>query len=454
MQPRLPSTVIALGLVSFFNDLASEIVVPLVPILLATVLGAGPVALGLIEGVADAIAAALRLWSGRRSDQLGGRRKGLVLAGYALSNLVRPLLALAGSWMTVLVLRSFDRVGKGLRTAPRDALVSDATPAAMRGYAYGFQRALDNGGAVGGSLIAAGVLAWSTIGLQQMILLSVIPGALAVLCVVFGVRITPSPSAPPLLGKEGRTATTPSPSAPPFLGKEGRTPATPSPSAPPLLGKEGRTPTTPSPSAPPLLGEERVAAAALPPLRWSALGVAMRRYLAVIGLFTLARASETFIVLLGHQRGASTVELLVLWAALSLAKSITATQGGKLADRLGRIAPIALSWTALAVGFVLLAVLPGQAALWVVTVGYGLFAGLGEGAERALIGDFSQERERGTAFGWYNLMLGLFAVPAGVMFGGLWQVFGAPAAFATAGVLGVAAVALLLAWVRPAMRAA
>jgi MFS family permease len=436
MQPRLPSTVIALGLVSFFNDLASEIVVPLVPILLATVLGAGPVALGLIEGVADAIAAALRLWSGRRSDQLGGRRKGLVLAGYALSNLVRPLLALAGSWMTVLVLRSFDRVGKGLRTAPRDALVSDATPAAMRGYAYGFQRALDNGGAVGGSLIAAGVLAWSTIGLQQMILLSVIPGALAVLCVVFGVRTTPSPSAPPLLGKEGRTATTPSPSAPP------------------LLGKEGRTPTTPSPSAPPLLGEERVAAAALPPLRWSALGVAMRRYLAVIGLFTLARASETFIVLLGHQRGASTVELLVLWAALSLAKSITATQGGKLADRLGRIAPIALSWTALAVGFVLLAVLPGHAALWVVTVGYGLFAGLGEGAERALIGDFSQERERGTAFGWYNLMLGLFAVPAGVMFGGLWQVFGAPAAFATAGLLGVAAVALLLAWVRPAMRAA
>ena len=418
MQPRLPSTVIALGLVSFFNDLASEIVVPLMPILLATVLGAGPVALGLIEGVADAIAAALRLWSGRRSDQLGGRRKGLVLAGYALSNLVRPLLALAGSWVSVLVLRSLDRVGKGLRTAPRDALVSDATPAAMRGYAYGFQRALDNGGAVGGSLIAAAVLAWSTIGLQQMILLSVIPGALAVVCVVFGVRTTPSPSAPP------------------------------------LLGKEGRTPTTPSPSAPSLLEKEGSGAAALPPLRWSALGVPMRRYLAVIGLFTLARASETFIVLLGHQRGASTVELLVLWAALSLAKSITATQGGKLADRLGCIAPIALSWTALAVGFVLLAVLPGQAALWVVTIGYGLFAGLGEGAERALSGDFSQERERGTAFGWYNLMLGLFAVPAGVMFGGLWQVFGAPAAFATAGLLGGATVVLLLAWVKPAMRAA
>jgi hypothetical protein len=235
MQPRLPRTVIALGLVSFFNDLASEIVVPLVPILLATVLGAGPVALGLIEGVADAIAAALRLWSGRRSDQLGGRRKGLVLAGYALSNLVRPLLALAGSWMSVLVLRSLDRVGKGLRTAPRDALVSDATPAAMRGYAYGFQRALDNGGAVGGSLIAAGVLAWSTIGLQQMILLSVIPGALAVLCVVFGVRTTPSPSAPPLLDEEGRTTPPAAPS--PLLDEEGDKPArSASGSSPPARG--------------------------------------------------------------------------------------------------------------------------------------------------------------------------------------------------------------------------
>jgi hypothetical protein len=315
---------------------------------------------------------------------------------------------------------------------------------------------------VGGSLLAAGVLTWSAIGVQQMILLSVIPGALAVLCVVFGVRTTPSPAAPPLLGEEGKTATTPSPAAPPLLGEEGRTATTPSPAAPPLLVEEGRAATTPSPSAPPLLVEEGRAAttawsavaSALPPLRWSALGVPMRRYLVVMGVFTLARASETFIVLLGHQRGASTVELLLLWATLNLAKSITGTHGGKLADRFGRLVPITLSWSALAAGFVLLAVLTGQSALWAVSVGYGLFAGLGEGAERALIGDFSRERERGTAFGWYNLVLGLFAIPAGIMFGGLWQGFGAPAAFATAGLLGAVAVALLLGWVRPAMRVA
>src|SRR5262245_24969461 len=122
---RLPRTIIALGLVSLFNDLASEIVVPLIPILLTTTLSAGPVALGVIEGIADAIAALLKLWSGRRSDALGGRRKGLTLAGYLLSNLARPLLGLAGSWGSVLLLRSVDRLGKGLRTAPRDALIAE-----------------------------------------------------------------------------------------------------------------------------------------------------------------------------------------------------------------------------------------------------------------------------------------------------------------------------------------
>ncbi|HWN29792.1 MAG TPA: MFS transporter, partial [Burkholderiales bacterium] len=138
MQQRLPRTVVILGVVSFFNDFASDIVVPLIPILIATVLSSGPIALGLIEGVADAVASFLKLWSGRHSDRLNSRRKGLTLFGYILSNLARPLLGLAGSWPLVLVLRSLDRVGKGVRSAPRDALVVDATPPEMRGYAFGF----------------------------------------------------------------------------------------------------------------------------------------------------------------------------------------------------------------------------------------------------------------------------------------------------------------------------
>ena len=185
---KLPRTVIVLGLVSFFNDFASDIVIPLIPILLATVLAAGPVALGLIEGVADAVASLIKLWSGRHSDIMSGRRKGLAVAGYTLSNIARPLLGLAGSWPVILVLRSIDRVGKGLRSAPRDALVADATPPGMHGYAFGYHRALDNAGAVAGSLAAAAVLAWSGMSLTEVILWSAVPGFIAVLLLGVGVK--------------------------------------------------------------------------------------------------------------------------------------------------------------------------------------------------------------------------------------------------------------------------
>jgi len=383
---RLPRTVVALGLVSLFNDLASEIVVPLIPILLTTVLGAGPVALGIIEGVADAVAAFLKLWSGRRSDALGGRRKGFTAAGYLLSNVARPLLGLAGSWTTVLLLRSVDRVGKGLRTAPRDALIADAAPPQIRGYAYGFNRALDNLGAVGGSLIAAAVLAWSHIGLTEMILWSAIPGLVAIIVLAIGVKDSPVAAA---------------------------------------------------------------STAASAPLAFSALTGGMRRYLVVVGVFTLARASETFILLLGHQRGAPVVELLLLWAALNLAKATTSTLGGRVADQISRGAVVAISWSAFSCAFVLLAVFTDQQAFWLITVVYGLFSGFGEGAERAVISDFAAERERGTAFGWYNLVLGLAAIPGGLLFGGIWHYYGAAAAFLTAGALAFVSMVLLGGWAWP-----
>ena len=401
MALKLPRTVVVLGLVSFFNDLASEIVVPLIPILLAGVLAAGPIALGLIEGVADAVASFIKLWSGRRSDVLGGRRKGLTLAGYALSNAARPLLGLAGSWGAVLCLRSIDRVGKGLRTAPRDALVSDATPEPLRGYAYGFQRALDNAGAVGGSLLAAAVLAWSAVSLPQMILLSAVPGFLAVLCLAVGVRTTPAlRDTPPCQGGE----------------------VTPTPAAPPLLDKAGNV---------------------VPPLAWMSLDASLRRYLTVFALFTLARASETFILLLGHERGAPTVELLLLWSTLSFCKAVTSTLGGRLSDRFGRSALIVASWSAFALSFALFGAARTPLALWLVTVLYGLLTGAGEGAERALVADFARPAQRGTAFGWYNLVAGLAAIPAGLLFGTLWQYAGAAVAFTTAAALAAAAALLL-----------
>lgn len=382
---QLPRTVVVLGFVSFFNDLASEMVTPLIPILLAVVLGAGPLVLGLVEGTAEAVAAFLKLWSGRYSDRLGGRRKWLTFSGYLVSNLVRPLMGFAGNWLQVVVLRSIDRVGKGIRTAPRDALVADATPPEVRGLAYGFHRALDNGGAMGGSLAAAAVLAWTPMTLAQIILLSAIPGALGVLLVALGVR------------EDGRR-----------------------------IAVHERQP--------------------LPPLRWGSLPRAMQRYLVVLALFTFARASETFIVLRGHQLGIGVVELLLMWSALSFAKALSSLRGGWWADRLGHERLVLFGWLSHAAAFALLTFAATSPALWGAAIFYGLLTGAAEGAERALIGDLAAAGERGTAFGWYNMTLGLAAIPAGLLFGLVWQWQGAPTAFLLASCLGCAAAVLLHFW--------
>ena len=388
---KLPGTVIILGWVSFFNDFASDIVVPLIPILLATVLAAGPIVLGLVEGVADALACFLKLWAGRHSDVMHGRRKNLALVGYTLSNLARPLLGLAGSWVTVLLLRSIDRVGKGLRSAPRDAMVVDATPPHIRGYAFGFHRALDNAGAVTGGLTAAAVLAWSDLSLSEVILWSAVPGFVAV--VLLGVGVKEEKNNQMQLAE--------------------------------LLPRT------------------------LPRLRWSALSAPMQRYLWILILFTFARTSETFILLFGHQLGVDVVELLLLWSALNLAKAITATQGGQLADHFGRGILILISWSALAGSFLALSQVTSNTGLWIVTICYGLFMGMSEGAERALISDYSSPEERGTAFGWYHLVSGIAAIPAGLLFGVLWHLFSAATAFLFASLFALLATLLLRIWAWP-----
>ena len=377
----LPRTVIVLGWVSLFNDLASEMVVPLIPILLASVLAGGPVALGLIEGVADAVAAMLKLWSGRHADQVRSHRKLLAVAGYSISNLVRPLIAFSAGWPMLLVLRSVDRVGKGIRSAPRDALIADAVRADMRGKAFGLHRAFDNGGAVAGSLVAAAAL---TLGLSlvQVIAWSALPGMLAVLLFAFGV---------------GRTR---------------------------QLAVVSNVP--------------------IRPLAWRDLHVRLRHYLILLALFAFARASETFIVLRGHDLGMSTVNLLLLWALLSLAKSMAALRGGVLADSLGRLPVILVSWTGYAASFLMLALAGNEQAIWLVTLMFGVLAGLSEGADRAIVGDCINVELRASAYGWYYWVTGLAAIPAGLFFGVIWHYCGARLAFACAGLLG--SVVALLAW--------
>ncbi|MDE2311145.1 MAG: MFS transporter, partial [Betaproteobacteria bacterium] len=359
MRHKLPRTVVILGLVSFFNDMASEMVTPFIPILIATVLGAGPVILGLVEGVADAAASFLKLWAGRYSDAGRGRRKRLTVSGYALSNLARPLLGLVSSWGTLLLLRSLDRVGKGMRNAPRDALLADATHPSMHGHAYGFQRALDNAGAMSGSLLAIVALSWLGLSISEVILWSFMPGVVVMALLIWGVQ------------------------EPPHLEVE----------------------------------EENLHA----PLAWSALSHPTRRYLLVLVLFTFARASESFILLRGNGMGMSVVQLLLLWATLNITKAATSAYGGRMADAFGLGHLTMLGWLGYGLSFFAFSQVSHVDALWISVVAYGLVTGLSEGSERALISVYANEKERGTAFGWYHLAVGLSAIPAGVLFGAVWH---------------------------------
>jgi len=375
---KLPRTVIVVGLVSLFNDFASEMVVPLIPLLLATVLAGGPVALGLIEGMADAVSNLLKLWAGRRSDIHGRRRKPYVVFGYLLSNLVRPLIGFSGSWPAVLAIRVTDRLGKGVRTAPRDALISDAIEEGIAGRAYGFARALDHAGAVLGSLAAAAIVYWGTQRLDIVIALSAVPGLLAVSLIAFGIK---------------------------------------------------------EPSPPPRGVTEQV------PLSWSRLSSLSRRYLAVLAFFTLGRIPETFVLLRGYELGMPVVELLLLWAAMHVVKAAISEQAGSRTDRIGRRPLILTGWMVYTVTLFALAFVDKPLMLWAWCLALGFYFGLTEGAERALVRDLAAPAERGTAFGWFHMLVGIAAIPAGLILGWLWSLFGAKIAFLSSSIIALLAVA-------------
>ncbi|KZC22659.1 MFS transporter [Rhodanobacter thiooxydans] len=381
MKQAVSKTVIVLGFVSFLNELSSQIVTPLIPLLLVTTLGAGPMAMGLVDGVANAVASGFRLWAGRRSDVRGRRRKIYVVIGYGLSSIARPLMGLALNWPMVLLLRSFDRVGKGVRGAPRDALVADATPAALRGHAYGINRALDYAGAVGGSLIAAAALVWISHRISVVIMLSAIPAALALVVLVTLVKDAPAK--------------------------------------------------TIKPGAPPA------------PLRWRALTVPSRRFLAAFLLFAFASASESFILLRAHEIGMSNVQVLLLWAVLCAVQAGVAWRAGSVSDRFNKVTVVTFSWLAYGVSLLLFATVGSIPALWIVVVIYALLTGIGEGAEKTLVSALATAADRGTAFGWFTMISGLGAIPAGFMFGVIWQQSNAGVAFGAFGVLAIVSAALL-----------
>jgi MFS family permease len=377
----LPRTVIALGLASLFTDMASEMIYPLLPVFLAGVLGAGAISLGVIEGVAESTAALLKLVSGVWSDRLR-RRKPLVLTGYGLAGAVRPLIGLATSWPMVLVIRFVDRIGKGIRTSPRDALIADVTPDHLRGAAFGLHRAMDHIGAVLGPLVAWALLSGAGWSLRHVFIAAVIPGIIVMIVLAVMVRESPR--------REPPTARTP------------------------LRRTIGQ------------------------------LGPDYRRLLLAVGIFTLGNSTDAFILLRLADAGVEPAMIAVLWSVHHVVKAGATYLGGRLSDRVGRRTMMLAGWLTYAALYASFAATDSSTALIVIFLLYGLYFGLTEPIERAWIADLAPSELRGAAFGGFHFVIGLTALPASVLFGSLWYTLGVAWAFAAGAGLALIACALLL----------
>ena len=371
-------SVLSLGWVSFLTDVSSEMIYPLLPAFLTRALGAGPAAIGLIEGVAETTASLAKIGSGVWSDRVR-RRKPLVVLGYALAAVARPLVAFARVWTQVLAIRFTDRIGKGIRTSPRDALLADIVPARKRGRAFGLQRAMDNAGAFVGPLIAALLLKLALVDERGVFLLAAIPGIAAVVLLLVAVPDIP----------RRRTAN------------------------PAATGTK----------------------AALPRAFW--------RVVLVFAFFTLANSTDAFLLLRAQGAGVATWQLPLFWSFFQGVKAATGVPGGAVADRAGRVPAITLGWLVYAAAYAGFAFVARPLAAWGLVALYALFYGLTEGAERALVADLVPENLRGRAYGIFHAAIGIAALPASVVFGLLWNRFNPRVAFLTGAVVALLAAGAL-----------
>jgi MFS family permease len=402
----LPRTVKALGLTSFLQDVASEMVYPLLPAFLAS-LGGGPVALGAMESAAEGALALLKGAAGRWSDRVG-RRKPFAAAGYGLSAATRPLMALATAVWQVVGLRVLDRIAKGLRTAPRDAMIADATPPTDRGFAFAFHRGLDHLGAAVGPLLAALILAAEPGRVRLVFALATIPAVAGWLSLQLGTR-EPRRAAP-------RADGSPLTAAPSDDG------ATTSPNESPLPRQGGRA-----------------TVRGVPP--------ALRRPLLAFFLFSLGNASDAFLLLRAAQLGYSPTGLAFLWSAFHVAKWLASAPAGRVADRLGPRRPILLGWAIYALVYIGFGHASTGFAVLPLLVLYAVHYGLTEGAERAMVvqlaGAGGRAMGAGTALGAYHLTTGLGVFAASLLFGILWERLSPSVAFDLGAVLAATATVVL-----------
>lgn len=379
---RLPRTVWLLGLISLVNDAASDMIYPLVPLYLTSVLTAGPKALGLIEGIAEAVSSLLKLVAGVLADR-SRRVKSWVVAGYAIAGVARPMIAFVTSWFGVLVCRFADRIGKGLRTAPRDAMLTHSVEPGQRGLAFGLHRAMDNAGAVVGPLTAAALLALG-MPLRHVLLAAIVPAVIVLLLA--------------------------------------------------LAIKE------------PEIEDAR------PPARFSwnlrEFPPRFRRYLLVLALFMLGNSSNMFLLLRAKELGLGEAQVPMIWALVSFVAAALSTPLSGLSDRFDRRRMIIVGWTVYAVLYLAFGLMPAMPwLLWPMFAAYGVFLAATEGVEKALVADMVPRSLAGTAFGWYNLVVGVALLPASVLFGWLWSLASPPVAFAFGSACAFVASVLLRFWV-------
>jgi len=386
-----------LGWVSLLTDVSSEMIFTVMPLFLLNVLKVGTPIIGLIEGIAEGTASLLKLVSGWLSDRLG-QRKSLAVFGYGLSTLAKPFLYIASSWGVVLAVRFSDRVGKGIRSAPRDALVADSTSPNEMGRSFGFHRAMDTMGAVLGLSVAAlivylvqrGGLELTWHAFRTLVIAGIGPAVLAVLMLLLFVR-------------EKKRAAQPK-SADPAAGQ-------PVCESPAKAAPDGR----------------------------------FKLFLVIMVLFTLGNSSDAFLILRAQNLGFSVVGVLVLFVAFNLVYALAAMPAGMVSDKLGRKRVIVVGWAIYALSYLGLALASATWQLWLLFALYGLYYGISEGVCRAFVCDLVPAERRGTAYGWYHTAVGISLLPASVIAGWLWHLIGPAATFYFgAGMAGAAMLGFLL----------
>ena len=379
-----------LGWISLFTDSASEMVYPLLPLFLTRVLGASAMSLGVIEGVAEGTSSILKIVSGWLSDRTGTPKR-LVVAGYGLSSLTRPLISFVTAWPQVLALRFVDRVGKGVRTSPRDAMLANFAPETLRGRVFGFHRAMDHSGAVAGPLFAAVYLHYHPDAYRSLFTWTLVPGLIVV-------ALTLTLPASRLRRKSAASSGTSAPK-----------------------DSSGTAPHGP-----------RIA-----------LGSRFYTAMAVITLFALGNASDSFILLRLSNLGVAAAWIPLLWSALHVVKMIFSIAGGAASDRFGRRTLIALGYLWYAAIYGAFAYLTTIGWTVVVFLAYGVYFGLTEGVEKAWVADMAPRDAGGIAFGIYNAAIGFGGLAASVLFGWIWTRVSPSAAFLTGACLALAASLLL-----------